>query len=211
MVFDKVFEDYDFGDIVAYSGKDITDEMLDACFEIDTDFYGKEYYWDISEIKKIVKNYGKICFVFYDKSDKKVMGYSFWFPIKTLVLNAFIKEKRMLLNIRENYCKDYNENKEVNLFLGGEAFVVGYNLIELHKAIEDLFQKRILDMAKAGIRVKYVSAESCCKYDEEFIIPKLGLKKVVIKDKSKFYYGDYSPLKTYADSKYATQLTEYYK
>ena len=211
MVFDKIFEDYDFGDIVAYSGRDIKDEMLDACFEIDTDFYDEEYYWDISEIKKIVKKHGHMCFVFYDKAEKSVMGYSFWFPIKTLVLNAFIKEKRMLLNIKENYCNDYNEHKEVNLFLGGEAFVVGYNLIELHKAIEDLFQRRVLDMAKAGIKVKYISAEACCRYDEEFIIPKLGLEKVIKKDKSKFYYGDYSPITTYADSKYVKQLIEYYK
>ena len=69
MVFDKIFEDYDFGDIVAYSGRDIKDEMLDACFEIDKTFYDEEYYWDISEIKKIVKKHGHMCFVFYDKAD----------------------------------------------------------------------------------------------------------------------------------------------
>ncbi|MBQ4541366.1 MAG: hypothetical protein IJA23_00790 [Clostridia bacterium] len=211
MVIENIFEKYDFGDIVAYSGKDITDAMIDECFAIDRNFYDDEYSWENSEIRQIVKEFGQMCFVFFDKNDKKVMGYSFWLPVKTTVFNAFIKEKVMLLNIKKNYCEDYKNTSSVNLFLGGEAFVVGYDLKLFHKAIEDLFQKRVLDMAKAGIKIKYIAAESCCDYDEQFLVPKLKLEKKVKKDKSNFYYDEYSPKKVYSESKYAKELYEFYK
>ena len=37
---------------------------------------------------------------------------------------------------------------------------------------------------------------------EEYLIPLLGLKKSIKKDKSTFYYGKYLPTKIYSDSKY---------
>ena len=211
MIIENIFEKHGFGDIVAYIGKDISDSMIDECFEIDRNFYDDEYSWETSEIRQIVKKLGHLCFVFYDKADKKVMGYSFWLPVKTKVFNAFIKEKVMLLNIKENYCSDYNESEHVNLFLGGEAFVKGYDLKSFHKAVEDAFQLRILDMANAGIKVKFIAAEVCCDYDEKYLMPKLGLSNKVLKDKSIFYYDEYSPKKVYKDSAYAKKLYEYYK
>ena len=98
----------------------------------------------------------------------------------------------------------------VNLFLGGEAFVTGYNIRDMHKAVEDLFQMRIMDLAHIGVKVKYVAMESCCRYDEEFLLPRLGLTNLVRKDKSKFYFDNYSPKVVYKDSKYAKSLEDIY-
>lgn len=210
MVIENIFQAHGFDKIIAYSGKDITEQMIDACFEIDRSFYEEEYYWEKSEIKEIVKTYGQLCFVFFDTEDKKVMGYSFWLPIKTKVFNAFIKEKIMLLNIKQSYCASYKENDHINLFMGGEAFVKGYNLKKLHKAVEDLFQKKILDLAYKGVKIKYIAIESCCQYDEAFLLPMLGFEKKVKKNKSTFYYDEYSPRKTYKDSKYVADIKQFY-
>lgn len=210
MVFEGIFSNHEFDNIVAYSGKDITKGMLDACFEIDTQFYDEKYYWNRINIKNVVEKFGQFCFVFYDKEDKEVMGYSFWFPIKTRVFNNFISEKKMLLDLKEEYCDNIADKNEINLFLGGEAFVAGYDLFNLHNAIEDVFQKRILDLAYRNKKIKYIAMESCCKYDEEILEKKLGLTKLIKKDKSRFYYDIYSPEKVYKNSKYSKELKKFY-
>ena len=210
MIFEKEFELHDFDSIVALTDTDITEEILDRCFEIDREFYEDSYYWNISELRKAIKEFGQFCFVYIDKEERTLIGYSFWFPIKTDVFNEFIKKKEMLLDIKPEYCLKFRDSKEVNLFLGGEAFMSGYNIREMHLAIEDLLQRRILELMLSGIKVKYIAMESCCKYDEEFLLPKLRLSKSVKKDKSTFYYDEYSPDRSYTDSKYVTELKKYY-
>ena len=86
MIIDKYFKKYGFDDIVAYTGANITDDMIDKCMEIDSNFYKPEYAWD-AEIKSVVHAFHQFCFVFIDKSENKLIGYSFWFPIKTKIFN----------------------------------------------------------------------------------------------------------------------------
>lgn len=211
MVIENVFQRYGFDDIVAFTGTDITDKMIEMCMDIDRNFYQPEYAWD-SHIKSVVKTFNQFCFVFIDKSEKRIVGYSFWFPIKTTVFNKFIKEKKMLLYLKEEHCVNFkNEKGTVNLFQGGEAYVPGYDLENLHKAVRDLFQSRVLDLAKIGIKVKYVAIDACCKFDETFLVKHMGLTKSVKKENSTFYYDDYSPNKVFSDSFFARHLQEYYK
>lgn len=211
MIFEGAFTSHGFESIVAYSGKDITDEMIDECLKIDELFYDEKYYLNNAELKETVKNFGQMCFVFYDTEVGKVIGYSFWLTVKTKVINSFVKEKRMLLDIKPLYCTKVKEGETVNLFSAGEAFVSGYDLGEMHKSIEDIFQKRILDLAYKNIKVKYIAIEAVCKYDEEYLVKLLGLTNSIKKDKSTFYYGEYSPKTVYSRSKYATELLRYYK
>lgn len=209
MIYEKEFQAYGYNDIVGYSGKHITDEMIDSCMTINKKFYAKDFVFDDS-IKDIVKKYNQMCFVFQDKSDNSIMGYSFWFPIKTKVFNAFIQNNQTLQEFRDSFFSSYKE-ESVNLFLASEAYVLGYDIKELHKAIEDVFQKRILDLAYNGIMVKYVAMESRCKFDEQFLVKNLGLTLKDKKEKSTFYYDKYSPYTIYSDSKFASGLYQYYK
>ena len=211
MIFEEEFAEIGFDGILAVSASDITDEMIDKCFEIDRKFYKEEYSWENSEIKQIIKKFGHFCFVFLDKEEKSVMGYSFWIPVKTDVLNEFIKTKQMLILLKEEYCEEFKPNCNINLFCGGEAFVPGYDLQNLHNAIENLFQRKVLELANIGSRVEYIAIEVCCKYDEEYLIPLLGLEKSIKKDKSLFYYGKYSPTKIYPDSRYVHEIQKFYQ
>ncbi len=210
MVIENVFNAHGFDRIVAFTGADITESMIDECLAIDREFYEDEFSWEQSDIKSVVKSFGQFCFVFFDKDDKKVMGYSFWFPIKTQVFFDFIKNQKMLLLLKKEYCTGFKGNESINLFCGGEAFVKGYNIRELHGAIEDLFQKRVLDLANVGVKVKYIALEACCKYDEQFLVPLLGLEKSVKKENSTFYYGEYSPNTVFKNSKISQELKKIY-
>ena len=71
-------------------------------------------FWNAEEVKKAVKNYGQFCSVYVDRQERRVIGYTFWFPIKTKVFNHFIKEKTMLLEIKEeSYRLKKETEKEV--------------------------------------------------------------------------------------------------
>ena len=210
MIFEKEFIHYGFDDIVAYSGNDITEEMIDESFKVSQDFFEDEFQINESKIKDIIKKVGQICFIIKDKSKNKVIGYSFWVPIKVQVFTEFIKNKKMLMFIEEEHLSKFNE-PVVNLFQAGEAFVAGYDLDTLHKALEDIFQSKILVLAQNGVKIGYIAIEAVCKYDEDYLVKQLGLKRKVDKDNSKFYCDKYSPKTTFARSRYAGQLIEYYK
>ena len=89
MIFNEMFEYHNFYDIVALTDSDIIDDMIDSCLEIDKEFYDDEYLWDIENLKQSIRDFGEFCFVYIDKSERKVIGYSFWFPVKTDVFNNF--------------------------------------------------------------------------------------------------------------------------
>ena len=210
MVVEKFFARYGFDDLVAYTGKDISDEMIDTCIAHASGFYDNNFIWG-QATKNIVKKFNKFCFVFVDTSTKQIIGHSFWFPVKTKIFNGFIKLQKMLLDLREEYFSDFdNEKKEINLFQAAETYVAGYDLANLHRAVEDHFQSKVLKLAQKGIKVKYIALESCCKFDE-YLVSRLGLTKKVKKPNTTFYYDIYSPRRVYKDSPEAKELREYYK
>lgn len=211
MIIENIFDTSGFDAIVAYSFKDITEKMIDDCLEIDKTFYKKEYYWNKDDVFNLVSKFGQFCFVFVDENEKRVIGYSFWFPIKTNIFKSFIKQRKMLLNLKEEFCSHFKDGDTVNLFSGGEAFIKGYDLLNLHKAIENLFQKRVLELASVGILVDYIAIEACCEYDTKYLIPLLGLTKHIQKNNSTFYIGKYNPKTTYKDSKYVNDLLKFYE
>lgn len=210
MIFEKEFKEYGYTDLVAYSGKDITEDMVDVCMIIDKKFYAPEYTKYSDNLKETVLKYNQMCFVFVDKVKNAIVGYSFWLPIKTKVFNAFIKSNQMLQEFREGYFSSYKD-ENINLFLASEAYVLGYDIKVLHEAVEDIFSRRILDLAYNGVKVKYIAFEACNKFDEDFLVKNLGLSKKVKKDISTFYYDEYSPEKVYKSSKYASGIKQYYK
>ena len=98
----------------------------------------------------------------------------------------------MLLNLKLDYCASFEE-PEINLFQEGEAFVLGYDIKGLHSAIKDIVQLKILKLAQRGTKINCIAIESVCKYDEEFFVPSIGLKKKFKKNNSVFYCDKYSP------------------
>ena len=138
MIFDKEFTEYGYTDIVAYSGKDISDDMLNACKIIEKKFFEAEYTESTDNLIECVKKYNQMCFVFVDKVKNAVVGYSFWFPIKTKVFNVYIENNFTLLELRDNFFSNYKEST-INLFLASEAYVLGYDIKRLHEAVEDVF------------------------------------------------------------------------
>ena len=206
----KEFENHGFSTIVAYTGKDITEQMIERCFEIDEEFYEQEFSIENSEIKEIIANFGQMCMVLVDKEENQVIGYSYWIPIKPEIFVDFMKNSTMLLNLKVDYCVSFDE-PEVNLFQEGEAFVMGYDVQGLHNAIKDIVQFKILKLAQRGTKINCIALESICQYDEEFFVPSIGLKKKFKKNKSIFYCDKYSPRTMFLGSKYSKELLEYYK
>ncbi len=209
MIFDKEFKEYGYTDLIAYSGKDITEEMLDDCMKLEKDFYAEEYTQDSENLKTCVLNHNQMCFIFKDIVKNVIVGYSFWFPIKTKVFNAFIKSKYSLLKFEENYFSNYKD-KVINLFLASEAYITGYDIKRLHEAVEDIFSRRVLDLAYKGTKIKYIALESCCRFEEEYIVKLLGLTQKVQKERTVFFFDEYSPEKVYLSSKYASGIKQYY-
>lgn len=210
MIFEKDFERHGFDTIVAYSSKDIPDNLLEDTFQIGNTFFDAQYQFDRPKLKEVVKSFGNFCFVIYDKAEKKVIGYSFWMPVKTKIFADFLQRKEMLLLMEKEYCSEFTE-PVINLFQLGEAFVTGYDLDNIHKALEDIFQGKVLALAKKGTKINYIAIEAVCKYDEEYLVKLLGMTHKLKKDKSTFYCEEYSPNLVYNRSRFVPELKEFYK
>ncbi|MBQ4558186.1 MAG: hypothetical protein IJA61_02275 [Clostridia bacterium] len=209
MIIEKEFKDNGFDNIVCYSGRDITEDLIKRCLNLDTAFYEKEFYWDNTDIINVVKENPQMCFIFVDTIRQNIIGYSYWFPIKLDIINKFIHDKEPLLDIKKEYISGY-KTSPVHLFLGGEAFVPGYDLMLLHKVIEDIFQWHILVLAQNGVKVDNICFDAVCDYDKFFLVKNVGLNNCVIKKNCSFYYGKYSPNIVYNESKYCKELKKYY-
>lgn len=210
MIFEKEFADYGYTDLIAYSGKDITEDMISACLFIEKKFYGEDKCLDSENVKEIILKTNQMCFVIVDKIKNAIVGYTFWFPIKTSVLNDSIKNKTTLLSFKEDDFSGFKE-PTINLFLASEAFVLGYDIKKLHEPIEDIISKRILDLAFIGTKIKYVAIESRVDFNSSYLIKKLGLIKNIKKDKSTLYFGEYNPKLTYKSDKYFDDIRQYYQ
>lgn len=210
MIIENEFVDVGIDNVVSYSGKDITPELIERCFKLDGAFYKKEFLWENTDIKNTILNNNQMCFIFIDKNRGNIVGYSYWFPIKKEILQKFKEEKTILLDIKNEYCSGFN-NSPLDLFLGGEAFVPGYDLFNLHKAVENIFQYHILHLAKKGVKVRTLSFDSVCQYDEEFLVSRMHLKNCVPKKDCSFCYGKYDPKIVYNESKYCVDLMKYYE
>lgn len=209
MIIENEFRERGFDNIICYSGKDITDSLIARCFKLDKAFYGKQFQWDNLGIETTIKKYNQMCFVFVDKTKGNIVGYSYWFPMKLEIINRYIKDKEVILGIKEEDCSPFNISP-VHLFLGGEAFVPGYDLLNLHKVIEDIFQYHVLCLAEKGIKVETICFDAVCKYDEEYLVSRTNLSYKIIKNNCTFYYDKYSPNKMYYESKYCNDLKKYY-
>lgn len=210
MIFEKEFNNYGFENIVAYSGEDISPKILEESFAVSDNFFAAEYQINKSKIREVIAKYGQMCFIIVDKNEKKVIGYSFWLPIKNSVFVDFMKKEEMLLFIEEDYCSGFNE-PVVSLFQTGEAFVLGYDLNDLHKALEDIILHKILVLAKRGTKIGYVAIEAVCKYDKNYLVPLMGIERMFKKGNSTFYCDNYRPEKMFARSKISNEISKYYK
>lgn len=209
MILEDDFRELGISNVCAYSGKDLSDDLIQRCFNLDNVFYKQEFQWNMYGIDKIIKKYPQMCFVFIDKEKGNIVGYSYWLPIKTEILQEFINNKTALLDIKEEYCMSYNQTN-INLFLGGEAFVPGYDLNNLHLAIENIFQYHILSLAQKGSKVNLIAFDSVCKYDEEYLVKRTNMKNCIKKSNCNFYYDKYNPKTFYNQSKYCEELMKYY-
>ncbi len=210
MIFDNEFEDYGYTDIVAYSGKDITEEMVDDCMKICNEFYSKEFA-RTENLKTMVLSNLQMCFVFFDKVKDVVIGYSFWLPIKTKVFNTYIKSGKPLLEFDDGFMFNYKQDKLINLFLASEAYILGYDIKILHEAISDVITKRILDLAYHGIKVKYIAMEACSKFDLQFLANQIGFTSSFKKPTTTFFFNEFSPETIYKNSKFSDELIPFYK
>jgi len=209
MIIEKEFVEQGIQNVVSYSGKDITPELIERCFKLDRVFYQQQFLWENTDIKNTILNNSQMCFIFVDRDQGNIVGYSYWFPIKEEIAQRFKEEKTILLDIKNEYCSGY-KTSPIHLFLGGEAFVPGYDILNLHKAIEDIFQYHVLYLAKKGIKVETLSFDSVCQYDEQYLVSRTGLKNCVAKNNCSYYYDKYDPRVVYKDSKYCEELKIYY-
>lgn len=210
MIFKDIFVENGFPSLIAYSGADLKDSLIRRTFNLDEVFFNDEYLWTYSDMGEIIENNKEMCFVVVNEDAGNIVGYSYWLPLKTQVIENAIKKNFNLIFLDQDCLQSFS-NPEVNLNLASEAFIPGWDLKRLHKIIEDIIQYSILQLAKKGTKVNFVVMDNVCQYDE-FLCDKLGLDNRYETDhNSKICYTTYSPTKCYSSSKYVEELKKYYK
>lgn len=209
MIIKDIFQSHGFNNITAFSGSDISDDLIKRCLNLDKVFYEDEFLFGSFDITQTIKQNSQMCFILLDDEKQTIVGYTYWLPVKDNILTQYMDNKKILLEVLPEYCTGF-KTSPINLFNIGEAFVPGYDLLTLHKALEDLFQYHILCLAQMNIKISTICFDAVNKYDEKYLVARTGLRYYEQKENCKFYFDSYDPRRVFKESPYSQELMNYY-
>ncbi len=198
MIYKETFDKRDYEGLIACSGEDITDQMIDACFELDDQFFHSEFIWDRSVVRKWLKKENRLCFVIVDTTKQKVIGYTFLFPVSSELKQKYENKEITYLDMLEDDVLAMESGFSYNLLYASEAFYPGYGINELHQIVNEIMVRAIGNLArKDNIAIKGIMFDAVCLYDEK--ASKMLQLELVGKTKTgtDLYYANFVPEKIF--------------
>ncbi len=198
MIYKETFDKRDYEGIIACSGEDITDAMIDACFELDDQFFHDEYIYNRDIVRKWIKKENRLCFVVIDTIKKKLVGYTFLFPISVNLLKSYANKELTYKDMTEDDVLKMESGYSYNILYASEAFYPQYGINQLHQIVNEVMVRAIGNLAKKeNIAIKGIMFDAVCLYDEK--ASKMLQLEFVGKTKADtdLYYGKFVPEKIF--------------
>lgn len=197
--------------VIVFQGSDIAESMIDECFKIDEGFFDKKFIYDSNKIKKIIKKYNKMCFIFFDLEKNKVIGYNFIIPIKPKSKDLYLEGKISYFTFGETDIVSPLSNEQASLLYLSTAYSKEVDFLSLLKLVQNCMSIILAQYKrKYGFTVTSYFLDSVCEFDATYANA-LRLNKT--KDTaygSEIYYAEFNPATFYKKAQYCTNLINAY-
>ena len=180
-------------DVICFTGEDISDKMIDQCFDIDAGFFEEKYLYDHGNVKKWVKKYSDFCFVFFDLRLNKVIGYNFLLLLDMPALESYLRGEISYFTIGINQFAYGRKNCEGALFYLSSAFSPNVNISLMMSMTQNAITDLLIEYKlRDNITVKKYFLDAVCDFDEKYSAAiKLKLFKNTAYN-SKLYVADFN-------------------
>lgn len=211
MINTKIAESKGFHNCVYYSGKDITEEMLDECFNLDNNFFQEKYLYNKQKVKAWLLEYNDMCGILYDTKSEKVIAYCFYLFISDEALELFKSNKISYFTLGKSLLAQPKNNDKLNLFCLSDACEEHWSLVKIHKLLNECFVFNLYKLAETqDIMVKNICIDVVCEYDNILVNQFKIENKVQTMHNSIFHYGEFDPRKVWNYCYYSDYLINEY-
>ena len=194
MIYSKFNYSHCPSNIICFTGSDISDEMIEACFKIDEDFFEEKYFYEKTRVRNRIKEYNEFCFIFYDLRINKVIGYNFMVLLDMSAFDKYLKGEVSYFTIGANQFVNKSKNASAALFYLSSAFTPNLNISLMAKMVQNAVTDLIINYKLTrNIKIEKYFLDAVCKFDEEYSkFIKLKFYKQTAYG-SKIYIEDFNP------------------
>lgn len=211
MIGNEFTERYGYNGYYFYSGKDITDKMIDKCFEIDKYFFKEDFAYNETRVREWIKEYGDMCSVLYNPIEDKVIAYCFYLFISDEALELYKQNKISFFTMGKSLFVNPQNGQSLNLFCLSDACLPGWDFVQTHKIMNEYYAYMVYELSKKQIKIKNVCIDVVCDYDKILANQFCIENKNNTNHNSLFVWGEFNPNVTWTYCQYSQRLIEQYK
>ena len=214
MIVKQIIEANGYEGCVCCTGEDITLDMINQCFKIDNIFFKEQDLFNRDRVTKWLQKYNDMCAVIYQPEENKVIGYCFYIFVTDEALELYKKNIISYFTMGESLFIKPHKNGVGNLFCLSDACLPGWNVVQLHRAMCEVFVYQLHALAKdMNFKVKNVSIDVVCEYDsiiiQQFHMSEQNAHPTL--HNSNLYIKPFDPNTIWTKYKYSQALLEEYR
>lgn len=212
MISSKFTETKGYYGYAYYSGEDITDQMIEQCFELDRSFFKEEFLYNVDRVRRWLKNHREMCSVLYSEENNEVIAYCFYLFISDEALQLYKQNKLSYFTMGESLFVSPKRGDRLNLFCLSDACKPGWDFVQTHRIMNEYNVLNLCKMARdLDVLVKNVCIDSVCEYEETLVKQFHISNNTKTNHNTKFYWGKFDPTQTWTYCVYSSTLIELYK
>lgn len=210
-----IFSDYHFQDcpknVICFHGENITESLIDKCFELDDEFFNQSYIYDRDSIKEMILNHSELCFVFFDLESNKVIGYNFLLLLKNTSYELYKQCEISYFTLGEIDIVNLLQEQTGTLFYLSTAYSISNKVYDLLSLSQNCIYFILVQLYKKyRFKVNQVFFDVVNDFDLKYVSC-LSLDKIKItRYQSKIFAKNFIPKQFYKYAKYSTLLQDLY-
>ena len=197
--------------VICFQGKDISENLIQQCFDLDKNFFEYNYLYESSKMKSLILAHNELCFVFFDIETNKVIGYNFLLLLKKDAFDLYKDSKISYFTFGERDVVNLEKDKEAVLFYLSTAFYINENVYDLLSLSQNcLYYFLTILFQKYKLKVTDVLFDAVNELDLKYInVLKMNYYKKTPYN-SKIYIKEFFPKKFYPYAIFSDRLEQMY-
>lgn len=198
--------------IICFQGQDISEKLINQCFDLDKKFFEYNYLYESSKMKSLILAHNELCFIFYDIETNKVIGYNFFFLLKKESFELYKRGDISYFTLGERDIANLEKDKEAILFFLSTAYLANKNVYDLLSLSQNCLYY-FLTILYQRYQLKVISTlfDVVNELDLKYVnVLKMNFYKKTPYN-SKIYLKEFSPKKFYPYALFADRLEEMYR
>ena len=168
-----IYSKYNFpncpSNIICFTGDDISNDMIEKCFLIDSDFFEEKYLYNREKVKSWIKKYNELCFVFYDLKKGEIIGYNFVLLIDIDTFKKYMNGEISYFTIGSTQFVNDKTDCDAALFYLSTAYSPNCNIATLMSMTQNAITDLIINYkVRNNVKIKYYFLDAVCKFDKEY-------------------------------------------